>query len=106
MEQSRQRPTRPRSETRDGASELRAVCGFGEHGGKVTTLTSVIEKVKIRGISCWARCTASEQFADLKETLLSNTFQVVPSLRFGFHQKNHMDIQLVIDALDVAYTSR
>ncbi|MGI6201512.1 MAG: NYN domain-containing protein [Christensenellales bacterium] len=74
-------------------------------GGKVTTLTSVIEKVKIRGDILLGKVYGySEQFADLKETLLSNTFQVVPSLRFGFHQKNHMDIQLVIDALDVAYT--
>ena len=43
--------------------------------------------------------------SDLKEILLSNTFAVVPSLRFGRNQKNSLDIQLVIDALDVAYTN-
>ena len=35
--------------------------------------------------------------------LLSNTFTVVPSLRYGISQKNNADIQLVIDALEVAY---
>ena len=35
--------------------------------------------------------------------MLSNTFYVVPSLRWGYNQKNNQDIQLVIDALEVAY---
>jgi hypothetical protein len=37
--------------------------------------------------------------------LLSNTFTVVPSLRYGISQKNNADILLVIDALEVAYTN-
>ena len=41
----------------------------------------------------------------MKQVLLSNTFSVVPSLRYGVNQKNNLDIQLVIDALDVAYTN-
>jgi len=45
----------------------------------------------------------TDRFSDLKEILLSNTFTVVPSLRYGISQKNNADIQLVIDALEVAY---
>ena len=45
----------------------------------------------------------TDKFDDLKEVLLSNTFTVVPSLRYGISQKNNADIQLVIDALEVAY---
>ena len=41
----------------------------------------------------------------MKEILLSNTFTVVPSLRYGIAQKNNADIQLVIDALSVAYSN-
>ncbi len=41
----------------------------------------------------------------MKEVLLSNTFTVVPSLRYGISQKNNADILLVIDALEVAYTN-
>ena len=36
---------------------------------------------------------------------MSNTFTVVPSIRYGFSQKNNADIMLVIDALEVAYTN-
>lgn len=45
----------------------------------------------------------TDKFSDLKPVLLSNTFTVVPSLRYGISQKNNADIQLVIDALEVAY---
>ena len=47
----------------------------------------------------------TDQYSDLKEVLLSNTFTVVPSLRYGISQKNNADILLVIDALEVAYTN-
>ncbi len=73
-------------------------------GGKVETLTDVIEKVKMRGDILLGRVYGySDQYGELKELLLSNTFNVVPSIRFGINQKNNLDIQLVIDALEVAY---
>ncbi len=73
-------------------------------GAKVATLNTIIEKVKIRGDILLGKVYGyTDQYADLKEVLLSNTFNVVPSLRFGRNQKNNLDIQLVIDALDVAY---
>lgn len=75
-------------------------------GGKVATLNSVIEKVKIKGDILIGKLYGyKEAYSDLKEVLLSNTFSVVPSLRYGANQKNNLDIQLVIDALDVAYTN-
>ena len=73
-------------------------------GGKKGTLMDVIERVKIRGDILIGKVYGyTDSYSDLKETLLSNTFTVVPSLRYGRSQKNSMDIQLVIDALDVAY---
>ena len=73
-------------------------------GGTKSMLTDVIERVKIRGDILIGKVYGyTDSYSDLKETLLSNTFTVVPSLRFGRNQKNSMDIQLVIDALDVAY---
>ena len=73
-------------------------------GGKKSMLMDVIERVKIRGDILIGKVYGyTDSFSDLKETLLSNTFAVVPSLRFGRNQKSSMDIQLVIDALDVAY---
>ena len=36
---------------------------------------------------------------------MSNTFDVVPSLRHGVAQKNNADILLVLDAMEVAYTN-
>ena len=75
-------------------------------GGKKSMLMDVIERVKIRGDILIGKVYGyTDSYSDLKETLLSNTFAVVPSLRFGRNQKNSMDIQLVIDALDVAYTN-
>ncbi|NLB40960.1 MAG: NYN domain-containing protein [Clostridiales bacterium] len=75
-------------------------------GGKAITLNRVIEKVKIRGDILIGKVYGyQESFSALKEVLLSNTFNVVPSLRYGVNQKNNLDIQLVIDALDVAYTN-
>ena len=47
----------------------------------------------------------TDQYSDLKEILLSNTFTVIPSLRYGYAQKNNADIHLVLDALEVAYTN-
>jgi len=73
-------------------------------GGKKGMLMDVIERVKIRGDILIGKVYGyTDSYSDLKETLLSNTFTVVPNLRYGRSQKNSMDIQLVIDALDVAY---
>jgi len=70
----------------------------------VATLKSILEKVKIRGDILLGKVYGyTDKFDDLKELLLSNTFTVVPSLRYGISQKNNADIQLVIDALEVAY---
>ncbi|MBQ8092918.1 MAG: NYN domain-containing protein [Clostridia bacterium] len=75
-------------------------------GGKKSILLDVIERVKIRGDILIGKVYGyTDSFSELKEVLLSNTFAVVPSLRYGHSQKNSMDIQLVIDALDVAYTN-
>ena len=75
-------------------------------GAKVATLLSVLEKVKIRGDILLGKVYGyTDQYSDLKEVLLSNTFNVVPSLRYGISQKNNADILLVIDALEVAYTN-
>lgn len=75
-------------------------------GGKAITLNRVIEKVKIKGDILIGKVYGyQEAFSGLKEVLLSNTFNVVPSIRYGVNQKNNLDIQLVIDALDVAYTN-
>jgi len=75
-------------------------------GAKVTTLSSILEKVKMRGDILLGRVYGyTDRFSDLKEILLSNTFQVVPSIRYGIAQKNNADIQLVVDALEVAYTN-
>ena len=73
-------------------------------GGKKSMLMDVIERVKIRGDILIGKVYGyTDSYSDLKETLLSNTFTVVPSLRYGRNQKNSLDIQLVIDALDVAF---
>jgi len=73
-------------------------------GAKVATLNSILEKVKIRGDILLGKVYGyTDRFSDLKEVLLSNTFTVVPSLRYGISQKNNADIQLVLDALEVAY---
>ena len=75
-------------------------------GGKVETLKDVIEKVKIRGdILLGIVYGYNDHYSGLKELLLSNTFTVVPSLRWGYNQKNNLDIQLVIDALEVAFSN-
>ena len=75
-------------------------------GAKAEMLNYIIERVKIRGDILLGRVYGyTDRYGSLKELLLSNTFNVVPSLRFGHHQKNNLDIQLVIDALEVAYTN-
>ena len=75
-------------------------------GGKAITLNRVIEKVKIKGDILIGKVYGyQEAFSGLKEVLLSNTFSVLPSIKYGVNQKNNLDIQLVIDALDVAYTN-
>ncbi|MBQ6400498.1 MAG: NYN domain-containing protein [Clostridia bacterium] len=75
-------------------------------GAKVAMLRSILEKVKIRGDILLGKVYGyTDKFDDLKEVLLSNTFTVVPSLRYGISQKNNADIQLVIDALEVAYNN-
>ena len=75
-------------------------------GAKVSTLLNVLEKVKIRGDILLGKVYGyTDRYSELKEVLLSNTFTVVPSLRYGVSQKNNADILLVIDALEVAYTN-
>lgn len=75
-------------------------------GAKVATLSSILEKVKMRGDILLGRVYGyTDRFSDLKEILLSNTLSVVPSIRYGYAQKNNADIQLVVDALEVAYTN-
>lgn len=75
-------------------------------GAKAEILNYIIERVKIRGDILLGKVYGyTDRYSSLKELLLSNTFSVVPSLRFGHHQKNNLDIQLVIDALEIAYTN-
>lgn len=75
-------------------------------GAKVDTLENILEKVKIRGDVLIGKVYGyTDRFSSLKEVLLSNTFSVVPSLRYGISQKNNADIQLVLDAMEVAYTN-
>lgn len=75
-------------------------------GGKESMLNNIIEKVKIRGDILLGRVYGyTDRYSNLKECLLSNTFSVVPSLRYGKNQKNNLDIQLVIDAMEVAYVN-
>ncbi len=75
-------------------------------GAKVETLNNILEKVKIRGDILLGKVYGyTDRFDSLKEVLLSNTFTVVPSLRYGAAQKNNADIQLVLDALATAYTN-
>ena len=75
-------------------------------GAKEATLASIIEKVKMRGEILLGRVYGyTDRFSDLKQILLSNTFSVVPSIRYGYAQKNNADIQLVVDSLEVAYTN-
>jgi hypothetical protein len=75
-------------------------------GAKVETLNNILEKVKIRGDILVGKVYGyTERFSALKEILLSNTFNVVPSLRHGVAQKNNADILLVLDAMEVAYTN-
>ena len=75
-------------------------------GAKQSTLQNIIEKVKIRGDILLGKVYGyTDRYTELKEVLLSNTFNVVPSLRYGKNQKNNLDIQLVIDAMEVAYAN-
>ena len=76
-------------------------------GAKESMLNNIIEKVKIRGDILLGKVYGyTDRYTDLKPVLLSNTFAVVPSLRWGKIQKNNLDIQLVIDAMEVAYTNQ
>ncbi len=76
-------------------------------GAKVATLNSILEKVKIRGDILLGKVYGyTDKFDDLKEILLSNTFTVVPSLRYGISQKNNADIQLGVDAVELAYQNQ
>ena len=75
-------------------------------GAKESIINNIIEKVKIRGDILLGKVYGyTDRYASLRECLLSNTFSVVPSLRYGKNQKNSLDIQLVIDAMEVAYTN-
>ena len=86
------------------ASKYAVFVDLENAGAKESMMTNIIDKVKIRGDILLGKVYGyEERYSDLKECLLSNTFYVVPSLRYGKNQKNNLDIQLVIDALEVAY---
>ena len=75
-------------------------------GANESMLQYIIDKVKIRGDILLGKVYGyTDRYDHLKRCLLSNTFSVVPSLRHGKNQKNNLDIQLVIDALEVAYVN-
>ena len=89
-----------------GKSNFAVFVDLENVGAKESLLLSIIEKVKIRGDILLGKVYGyTDRYNDLKQCLLSNTFAVVPSLRWGKVQKNNLDIQLVIDAMEVAYTN-
>ena len=89
-----------------GTSNFAVFVDLENVGGKESMLQYVIEKVKIRGDILLGKVYGyTDRYSDLKHCILSNTFSVVPSLRYGKIQKNNLDIQLVIDALEVAYVN-
>ena len=89
-----------------GKSNFAVFVDLENAGAKESLLRSIIEKVKIRGDILLGKVYGyTDRYSELKECLLSNTFFVVPSLRYGKNQKNNLDIQLVIDAMEVAYTN-
>ena len=89
-----------------GKSNFAVFVDLENAGAKESMLRYIIEKVKIKGDILLGKVYGyTDRYSDLKECLLSNTFYVVPSLRYGKNQKNNLDIQLVIDALEVAYVN-
>ena len=89
-----------------GKSNFAVFVDLENAGAKESMLRSIIEKVKIRGDILLGKVYGyTDRYSDLKQVLLSNTFNVVPSLRYGKNQKNNLDIQLVIDAMEVAYVN-
>ncbi|NLD59632.1 MAG: NYN domain-containing protein [Clostridiales bacterium] len=89
-----------------GKSNFAVFVDLENVGAKESMLRYIIEKVKIRGdILLGTVYGYTDRYSDLKLCLLSNTFSVVPSLRYGKCQKNNLDIQLVIDAMKVAYVN-
>ncbi len=89
-----------------GKSNFAVFVDLENAGGKESMLRSIIDKVKIRGDILLGKVYGyTDRYSELKPVLLSNTFQVVPSLRYGKNQKNNLDITLVVDAMEVAYTN-
>ena len=89
-----------------GKSNFAVFVDLENAGGKEAMLRYIIEMVKIRGDILLGKVYGyTDRYSDLKQVLLSNTFNVVPSLRYGKNQKNNLDIQLVIDAMEVAYVN-
>ena len=89
-----------------GKSNFAVFVDLENAGGTEAMLRYIIEKVKIRGDILLGKVYGyTDRYSDLKQCLLSNTFNVVPSLRYGKNQKNNLDIQLVIDAMEVAYVN-
>ena len=89
-----------------GKSNFAVFVDLENAGAKESILRYIIEKVKFRGDILLGKVYGyTDRYSDLKQCLLSNTFSVVPSLRYGKNQKNNLDIQLVIDALEVAYVN-
>ena len=88
------------------ASKYAVFVDLENAGAKESMMTNIIDRVKMRGDILLGKVYGyEERYSELKECLLSNTFYVVPSLRYGKNQKNNLDIQLVIDALEVAYVN-
>ena len=97
---------RKRSENHLSTSRFAVFVDLENAGGKAETLNNILEKVKIRGDILMGKVYGyTDKYSGLKELLLSNTFTVVPSLRYGVAQKNNADILLVLDAMEVAYTN-
>ena len=74
-------------------------------GGKKSMLMDVIERVKIRGDILIGKVYGyTDSYSDLKEILLSHLYgRALAPVRA--QPEEQLDIQLVIDALDVAYTN-
>ena len=75
-----------------------------ENAGKAETSTASLRRSR-SGRHPDRQGLATQKNRRAQEPLLSNTFTVVPSLRYGVAQKNNADILLVLDAMEVAYTN-
>ena len=73
-----------------GTSNYAVFVDLENAGAKESMLMSIIEKVKIRGDILLGKVYGyTDRYTELKECLLSNTFYVVPSIRYGKTWSNH-----------------